>query len=78
MITTASFICAQIPDLLRKAIPGNERFHCGFPLRGSADPALLDQWMANWNDLVEFEVFPVLPSNEAAAKILNSSVEELL
>jgi hypothetical protein len=36
------------------------------------DPALLDEWMANWNDLVEFEVFPVLPSAEAAAKILAS------
>jgi hypothetical protein len=36
------------------------------------NPALLDEWMANWNDLVEFEVFPVLPSSEAAAKILAS------
>jgi len=31
--------------------------------------ALLDQWMANWSDLVDFEVHPVLTSNEAAEKI---------
>lgn len=33
---------------------------------------LLDEWMANWNDLVEFEVIPVMSSAEAATKILNS------
>ena len=33
------------------------------------DRALLDQWMANWNDMVEFEVHPVISSKEAAAKI---------
>jgi Protein of unknown function (DUF3303) len=48
------------------------KFHRCFQLMETDDPALLDQWMANWNDLVEFEVFPVLPSNEAAAKILES------
>jgi hypothetical protein len=30
---------------------------------------LLDEWIANWNDLVDFEVFPVMTSREAAAKI---------
>lgn len=29
----------------------------------------LDEWMVNWNDLVEFEVYPVISSNEAAEKI---------
>ena len=33
------------------------------------DRALLDEWMANWSDIVEFEVHPVLTSQEAAAKI---------
>jgi Protein of unknown function (DUF3303) len=33
------------------------------------DPALLDAWMANWRDLVDFEVLPVVTSNEAAATI---------
>lgn len=31
------------------------------------DPALLDQWMARWNDLVDFEVIPVVTSSDAAA-----------
>ena len=30
---------------------------------------LLDEWLANWNDLVEFEVYPVISSHEAAEKI---------
>jgi hypothetical protein len=30
---------------------------------------LLEQWMANWSDLVEFEVHPVMPSKDAAEKI---------
>lgn len=31
------------------------------------DRTLLDQWMAAWADLVEFEVVPVVTSAEAAA-----------
>lgn len=31
------------------------------------DGALLDQWMAAWSDLVEFDVIPVMSSAEAAA-----------
>jgi Protein of unknown function (DUF3303) len=31
------------------------------------DPALLQQWMSQWNDLVDFEVIPVMTSSEAAA-----------
>ncbi|MBL0170301.1 MAG: DUF3303 family protein [Gemmatimonadaceae bacterium] len=30
------------------------------------DSALLEEWMSQWRDLVEFEVFPVLTSPEAA------------
>lgn len=33
------------------------------------DPALLDQWMANWSDLVDFEVHPVISSQQASEKI---------
>ncbi|MBL8204388.1 MAG: DUF3303 family protein [Blastocatellia bacterium] len=50
----------------------DEHFHRCFQLMETDDAALLDEWMANWNDLVEFEVFPVLPSSEAAAKIFES------
>ena len=34
------------------------------------DRALLEQWIANWSDLVDFEVIPVVTSAEAAAAIL--------
>jgi hypothetical protein len=36
----------------------------------TADAALLEQWMANWRDLVDFEVRPVVTSAEAAARAL--------
>jgi hypothetical protein len=31
----------------------------------TSDRALLDQWIANWSDLVEFEVHPVITSKQA-------------
>ncbi len=31
------------------------------------DAALLDQWIAQWNDIVDFEVLPVISSADAAA-----------
>ena len=34
------------------------------------DRSLLDAWIANWEDLVEFEVIPVVTSAEAAAMAL--------
>jgi hypothetical protein len=40
-----------------------------FQLMETEERGLLDQWMANWSDLVDFEVFPVMTSQEAAAKI---------
>ena len=33
------------------------------------DRSLLDQWVANWSDIVEFEVYPVITSAEAAERI---------
>ena len=36
----------------------------------TAEPALLDEWMANWRDLVDFEVIPIVTSAEAAARAL--------
>lgn len=35
----------------------------------SADPALLDEWIAQWHDLVDFEIIPVLTSADAAASV---------
>jgi hypothetical protein len=33
------------------------------------DRALLDQWMAQWRDIVDFEVIPAMSSAEAAAAV---------
>ena len=34
-----------------------------------ADRALLDEWMAAWDDIVRFEVIEVVTSAEAAARV---------
>lgn len=36
-----------------------------FQVMECEDRALLEQWIANWSDLVEFEVIPVMTSAEA-------------
>ena|SRR5581483_286484 len=38
-----------------------------------AERQFLDEWIAAWADLVDFEVFPVLTSSEAAARVLSPS-----
>ncbi|HEX8248943.1 MAG TPA: DUF3303 family protein [Pyrinomonadaceae bacterium] len=40
-----------------------------FQLMETDDPKLLEEWIANWSDIVEFEVFPVLTSAEAVRRI---------
>jgi hypothetical protein len=40
-----------------------------YRLMETDDRRLLDQWMAKWNDLVDFEVHPVITSKEAADNI---------
>ena len=35
----------------------------------TGDRALLDAWMKNWSDLVDFEVHPVITSKEAADRV---------
>lgn len=40
-----------------------------FQLMETGDRNLLDRWIENWSDLVEFEVYPVMSSNEAADKV---------
>ena len=40
-----------------------------YQLMETDDRALLDQWIANWSDIVDFEVHPVITSKEAAEKI---------
>ena len=45
-----------------------ENFDRCFQLMETEDASLFDNWIANWNDLVEFEVVPVMTSAVAAAK----------
>ena len=40
-----------------------------FQIMECQDRQLLDQWMANWADITEFEVIPVVTSAEAAATV---------
>lgn len=40
-----------------------------YQLMETDDRTLLDTWIANWSDIVDFEVIPVISSPEAAAKI---------
>jgi hypothetical protein len=40
-----------------------------YQLMETDDPALLDQWMEKWSDLVDFEVHPVISSKEASDRI---------
>ena len=42
-------------------------------LMESDSRALLDEWISNWADLVEFEVHPVITSSEAAARVLGDT-----
>jgi hypothetical protein len=40
-----------------------------YQLMETHDQALLDQWIENWSDLIDFEVHAVITSQEAAEKI---------
>jgi hypothetical protein len=33
------------------------------------DVSHLDEWIANWSDIVEFEIYPVISSKEAADRV---------
>jgi len=47
----------------------DDSFERCYQLMETHDRRLLDEWIANWNDLVDFEVYPVIPSKEAVEKI---------
>jgi hypothetical protein len=42
---------------------------CCFQVVECANRRLLDEWMANWQDITEFEVVPVMTSADAAAAV---------
>ena len=58
------------PDgLLYRASWVDERLERCYQVMETDDPALLDQWMANWDDIVQFEVHRVITSEQAAERV---------
>jgi hypothetical protein len=47
----------------------DEKIERCYQVMETHDRSLLDEWMANWADLTDFEVIPVITSKEAAEKI---------
>ncbi len=47
----------------------DEKLETCFQLMETADRKLVDDWIANWSDLVEFEVYPAITSQEATERI---------
>ena len=43
--------------------------HRCYQVMEAADRALLDEWIANWSDIVDFEVHEVITSKEAADRV---------
>jgi Protein of unknown function (DUF3303) len=48
----------------------DERLDRCFQLMATDDPGLLEEWIARWRDLAEFEVVPVVTSAEAKERVL--------
>ena len=40
-----------------------------FQLMESEERGLIDEWIAQWSDLVDFEVYPVMSSSEAVERV---------
>ena len=57
------------PGLVYSWIDERSLSRC-FRLMETEDPALIDEWIANWIDLAEFEIIPVIGSGEAAARAI--------
>lgn len=53
------YVASWVTDDLRRC----------FQVMECDDERLLREWMASWDDIVDFEVFPVVSSADAAAAI---------
>jgi hypothetical protein len=40
-----------------------------FQLMETDDPSLFDEWLDNWRDLCEFQIYPVVDSAQAAQRV---------
>jgi len=47
----------------------DEKLERCFQLMETDDRKLLDEWLGNWSDVVDFEVYPVVSSSEAAERV---------
>lgn len=47
----------------------DDKLETCFQVMETVDRKLLDEWISNWSDIVEFEVYPVITSNEATQEI---------
>ena len=47
----------------------DESFERCYQLMETEDRTLLDKWIANWDDVMEFEVWPVITSKEAVEQM---------
>jgi hypothetical protein len=51
----------------------DEKLEICFQLMESADVSYVNEWIAHWNDIVDFDVYPVITAQEAANKLLACS-----
>jgi len=54
-----SYVASWVDDRLERC----------YQLMETDDPALLDQWIDTWSDLIDFEVHPVITSKDAFERI---------
>lgn len=48
----------------------DEKVETCFQLMESPSREKLEEWISNWNDITDFEIFPVISSKEAREKVL--------
>jgi hypothetical protein len=48
----------------------DEEMTCCYQVMETDDRSLIEKWIDNWKDIVDFEMIPVIPSSDALAKIL--------
>lgn len=47
----------------------DEKLERCFQLMETDDPKHLEEWLGNWTDIVEFEIYPVISSKEAVERL---------
>lgn len=80
-----NFRPGKVPDIYRRLEQSGRHMPAGLTYVGSwitddlqrcyqvmecDDPSLLDEWISNWADLMDFEVLPVITSEQAKEKAL--------